>query len=183
VAFEGPDEESGARFGVSGVFAPHRTSISTTRFDTWAGAIDFRLPASRFLQLSGNVYRGAALGGLGAGAFKDFVARSVYGEFYFQPLDDVGGWMQWKQKAGERLEFNEAFGMDNVPAHQLRPYAIATPASYYNLARNRTFTGNVIYSPSAYLLFSLEYRRIASSYVTSPTLFSDVIGLAAGYKF
>jgi hypothetical protein len=102
---------------------------------------------------------------------------------YFRVLDDSGGWVQWKQRTGERLEFNEAFGIDNVPAHQLRPYAAMTPVNFYNLARNRTFTGNVIYSPSAYLLFSLEYRRIASSYVTSPTLFSDVIGIGAGYKF
>jgi hypothetical protein len=33
------------------------------------------------------------------------------------------------------------------------------------------------------VLLSLEYRRISSSYVTNPTLFSDVIGLAAGYRF
>jgi hypothetical protein len=29
----------------------------------------------------------------------------------------------------------------------------------------------------------LEYRRIASSYVDYPTQFSDIISLAAGYKF
>ncbi len=39
-----------------------------------------------------------------------------------------------------------------------------------NLARNRTFTGNVIYSPSAYLLFSLEYRRLESFPVDGPSL-------------
>jgi hypothetical protein len=55
--------------------------------------------------------------------------------------------------------------------------------SEYNLARNRTVTGNIIYSPSAYLLFSLEYRRMLSSYVTAPTAVSDIIGLGAGYRF
>jgi len=34
-----------------------------------------------------------------------------------------------------------------------------------------------------YLLFSLEYRRIASSYVNSKTATADIIGLAAGYRF
>lgn len=183
IAFESLDEEIGARLGISGYFAPHRDSNSLFTFDSWAGAIDFRIPASRFMQFSGSAYWGSALGGLGGGAYKDYVARNVNGEHYYRALDDNGGWLQWKQKAGERLEFNEAFGIDNVPAGQLRPYATATPVSEYNLARNRTLTGNVIFSPSAYLLFSLEYGRIMSSYVTAPSAFSDVIGIGAGYKF
>ena len=183
LAYETGDTESGLRIGVSGYFASHRTSSTSTKYESWAGAADFRVPFLRFSQISGNAYYGAGLGGLGGGTYKNSVLRNVAGEQYFKVLDDMGGWLQWKQKAGERLEFNEAFGIDNVPAHQLRPFAISTPISYYNLARNRTFTGNVIYSPSAYLLFSLEYRRIASSYVTASTQSSDVINIVAGYKF
>lgn len=183
VAFEGPDGKSGMRFGMSGYFAPHRTANSLFTFNSWAGAVDFRVPAFRFMEFSGSTYWGSALGGLGGGAYKDYVASNINGEHYYRALDDRGGWVQWKQKARERLEFNEAFGIDNVPAGQLRPYATATPVSVYNLARNRTFSGNVIFSPSAYLLFSLEYRRVMSSYVTAPTAFSDVIGVAAGYRF
>jgi hypothetical protein len=183
IALEGSDEDASARFGMSGYFAPHRNSSASFQFDSWAGAVDFQVPASRFMQFSGSTYWGNALGGLGGGAYKDYVARNVNGEHYYRALDDRGGWLQWKQRAGERLEFNEAFGVDEVPAGQLRPYATTTPVSDYNLARNRTLTGNVIYSPSAYLLFSLEYRRIMSSYVTAPSTFSDVIGIAAGYKF
>jgi hypothetical protein len=137
------------------------------------------------MELSGNFYRGAALGGLGGGAYKDYVYRlDLDGDdFYFRTLDDVGSWTQWKQKLNQRLEFNEALGIDNVPAGQLRPYAGAASAVYQNAARNRTATGNVIFSPSAYLLFSFEYRRIESSPVNGPTAASDIIGVAAGYKF
>lgn len=183
VGYQSAGEQTGIRFGVSGLMSPHRVPSLSTRFDSWAGAVDFEFPVSRYTQISGSAYSGAGLGGLGGGAFKDYVWRSVNGESYFRVLDDRGGWLQWKQRPGERLEFNEAFGMDNVPAHQLRPYAASTSANYYNLARNRTMSGNVIYSPNASLLFSLEYRRIASSYVTSRTTGSDVIGLGAGYKF
>ncbi|HEY2857391.1 MAG TPA: hypothetical protein VGJ21_03185 [Terracidiphilus sp.] len=183
LAYERPDEENGARVGVSGLFARHRTPYYSQRFDTWVVAGDFRFPMSRHTQVSGSGYTGSALGGLGGGAYKDYAAQLVLGDLYLRPLDDAGGWFQWQQKAGERLEFNEAFGVDNVPAHQLRPYAITEPVSYYNLARNRTITGNVIYRPSASLLFSFEYRRVASSYVTAPTQFADIIGLGAGYKF
>jgi hypothetical protein len=182
LAIENAGREGGAHFGISGYFAPHRIP-QPRRFNSWAGAVDFNLPATGHMQFTGSAYRGQALGGLGAGAFKDYAASIYYGESYFRALDDMGGWLQWKQRGGTRIEFNEAFGMDNVPAHQLRPFATTNFENYLNLARNRTLTGNVIYSPSAYLLFSLEYRRIASSFVNSPTEFSDIIGLAAGYRF
>lgn len=183
IGYQSANEGNGIRFGVSGLVSPHNIPSLSRRFSSWAGAADFAFPISRYTRLSGNAYSGAGLGGLGGGAYKDYAWRSAYGETYFRVLDDHGGWLQWKQRAGERLEFNEAFGIDNVPAHQLRPYASSTSASYRNLARNRTVSGNVIYSPNASLLFSIEYRRIASSYVTSPTWSSDVIGLGAGYKF
>jgi len=182
IAYVKTRNEDGAQFGLGGFFAPHRTSGSID-FNSWAASTDFRIPVSRFTQVSGSAYRGHALGGLGEGASKDYVAQAIGAETYFRVLDDSGGWVQWKQKWRERLEFNEAFGIDDVPAHQLRPYALSAPVNYYNLARNRTFSGNVIYSPSAYLSFTLDYRRIASSYVTSTTIFSDVIGIGAGYKF
>jgi hypothetical protein len=182
VAIVNAGNENGAHVGFGGYFAPHLLPQSD-RFNSWAATIDFNLPATRYTQLTGSAYTGQALGGLGAGAFKDYLGKTYHGEWYFRALDDMGGWVQWKQRLGEKVESNEAFGMDNVPAHQIRRYSISNDDSYYNLARNRTVTGNVIYSPSAYLLFSLEYRRIASSYVNSPTEFSDVIGLGAGYKF
>jgi hypothetical protein len=182
IAVPGARSESGLQFGVGGVFAPHR-SIGGNRFDTWAGTLDYRLPLPARMQLSGGFYRGQALGGLGGGEYKDYVYRMDGDNYYFRTLDDIGGWLQWKQRLSQRLEFNEALGTDNVPAGELRPYAGAATAAYQNTARNRTATGNVIFSPSAYLLFSLEYRRIESSPVNGPTAASHVIGVAAGYKF
>jgi hypothetical protein len=177
-----PLGDSEAHLGVGGFFAPHRTAGGTT-FNSWAGTMDFHIPVFSHMDLAGSAYRGQALGGLGGGAYKDIVYSLYAGEAYSRTLDDMGGWMQAKQRVNERLEFNEAFGIDNVPAYQLLPSAIPGPDNYYNLARNRTFTGNVIYKPSAYLLYSIEYRRIESSFVNSPTASSDVIGVAAGYRF
>jgi hypothetical protein len=95
----------------------------------------------------------------------------------------VGGWAELKERANERLEFNAALGIDSVPAGELRGYqAIAAPA-YQNLDRTQTFTGNAIYSPSAWLLFSLEYRHLESSTLGAPAVASNIIGVAAGYKF
>jgi hypothetical protein len=184
LALMGEQSDSDAELGVGGYFAPHRTFFGTN-FDSWAATLDYRQPLPGHLQFSGSFYRGLALGGLGGGEYKDFaysVDQDMDG-YYFRALDDIGGWAQLKQRTSERLEFNAAFGLDEVPAGELRPYADPYNYYYQNLARNRSFTTNVIYSPSAYLLFSLEYRRLESSPVNGPTAASNIIGIAAGYKF
>ncbi len=170
--------------GVGGYFSPHLVP-SGRRFDAWGATLDTRFHLPARLQFSGSFYRGLALGGLGGGAYKDYgyIYSPIQDQYYFRPLNDVGGWAQLKEKWSERLEFNTAFGMDNVFASNLRRYANPTGTVYQNLARNRTWTGNVIYSPSAYLLFSLEYRYLASAPIIGSASTANVIGLSAGYKF
>jgi uncharacterized coiled-coil protein SlyX len=177
-------DNDGSHFGVGGYFAPHHISLGYN-FDAWAATLDGNLLLPARLQLTGSFYRGLALGGLGGGAFKDFAYRvdPDSGEYYFHPLDDVGGWAQLKEKTSERVEFNAAFGLDDVFADELRRFAVPGGAMVQNLARNRTYTGNVIYSPRAYLLFSLEYRHLESSPVVGLPAASNIIGLGAGYKF
>jgi hypothetical protein len=185
IAFLSDATETGLQVGIGGLYAPHNTP-GGTRFNSWAGTFDYRIPLPGHGELSGSGYWGQALGGLGGGAYKDYVYRlnplSQSG-YSFRTLDDFGGWAQWKESAGEHLEFNLAFGTDQVPAAQLRPYAGAPSLYYLNLARNRTYTGNVIYRPSAYLLFSLEYRHLQSSPVNDYTATGDIIGIATGYRF
>jgi hypothetical protein len=177
--------EDHSHLGVGGYFAPHYSSILGHSFDSWAGTIDARVFLPARLEFTGNFYRGLALGGLGGGAYKDFAYRPDpdSGGYYFRPLDDVGGWAQLKDKISDRVQFNAAFGIDNVFAGELRRYAVSGGALYRNLSRNRTYTGNVIYSPSAYLQFSLEYRHLISSPVTGLPAGTNVIGLGAGYQF
>ena len=184
MALLGSQRDDRDHFGVGGYFSPH-VLPSGRRFDAWAGTLDARFHLPGRLQFSGSFYRGLALGGLGAGAYKDYgyVYVPSQAEYYFRPLNNVGGWTQLKEKWSERLEFNAAFGIDNVFANDLRRYAMPSGSMYQRLARNRTWTGNVIYSPSAYLLFSLEYRYIASAPITGSPLSSNIIGVAAGYKF
>lgn len=184
IALLGSQSDDRDHFGVGGYFSPH-VLPNGHRYDAWAGTLDARFHMPGRLQFSGSFYRGLALGGLGGGGYKDYgyFYEPIQGEFYFRPLNDVGGWTQLKEKWSERLEFNAAFGMDNVFAYDLHRYAIPSGTMYQNLARNRTWTGNAIYSPSAYLLFSFEYRHIASAPVTGSSSTSNVIGLSAGYKF
>ena len=173
-----------SHFGLGGFFAPHRSSLGES-FDSWAATADARFFLPARLELVGAGYRGAALGGLGGGAYKDFAysLNARTGETYLTPLDDAGGWVQLKERFSERLEANAAFGMDNAFAGELVRFATIGGPMDQHLARNRTFTGNFIYSPSAFLLFSIEYRRLNSFSVLAAPATSNVIGLGAGYKF
>ncbi len=183
IALVAPDrDDRGNQIGIGAYIAPHRAFYS--EYKAWAASVDGRLHLPAGLELSGDFYRGLALGGLGGGAYKDYAyyANPVSGEYYFRPLDDMGGWAQLKEKITDRLEFNEAFGTDQIVAHQFRPYASGT-AIAQNLVANRTFTGNAIFRPSAYLLFSLEYRHLQSNPANGAAATSNIIGLAAGYSF
>jgi hypothetical protein len=175
----GKKDGSGLSVGAGGYFSPHKI-LGGRGYNAWAGTLDLDLPLSHGFDVTGGFYRGQALGGLGAGVYKDF----VYGTNlqFAKPLDDVGGWAQLKKRAGLRWEFNGAFGLDNGFATELRRYVLPTSA-YQNQARNQTFTANTIYSPKAYLLFSLEFRHITTAPITGSTANTNIIGIAAGYKF
>lgn len=174
------DALTGFQVGLGGYYSPHRSG-NDFRIDSWAAAVDLRVPLSRYFELSGNGFRGAGLGGLGAGAFKDYVRRPT--DDTYHALDDAGGWAELKARAGERLELNTAYGLDNAFTHELRPYLSPAAGWYQNLSRNAALTSNIIYSPTAYTLFSFEYRRIDSTSAAGTSSTSDVYGVAAGYRF
>lgn len=171
--------------GIGGFFEPHDSTVLARHFDSWAATMDAGQKLTAGLEFTGSFYRGQALGGLGGGGYKDIAYKLDQdgGGYYARVLDDVGGWGQLKERFSERLQLNAAFGIDNVFAGELHRYAVPGSTIYQNLARNRTYTGNVIYSPSAYLMFSLEFRHLVSSPVSGPSAASDVIGLGAGYRF
>jgi hypothetical protein len=175
----GKKDTSSPSLGFGGYFSPHKI-LGGRGYNAWAGTMDAFLPLSHGWEFSGSFYRGQALGGLGAGVYKDFVYGTNLN--FAKPLNDVGGWAQIKKHAGQQWEFNGAFGVDNGFAAQLRRYVLPT-SSYQNQARNQTFTANTIYSPNAYLLFSLEYRHVATAPITGASANTNIIDIAAGSRF
>jgi hypothetical protein len=183
IAFQHGESGMGPEVGAGGYFSPHR-NVGGDTFDAWAGTVDARLPLSRHFEWTANAYRGQALAGLGAGGYVNYYYFYEGPNQYVHALDDVGGWTQLKAKAGQRVEMNAGYGVDNPFAKEIRAAVPPLGGSYYTgLARNRSFYSNVTFSPSAYLLFSLEYRRLWTNFSSGPTNFSDVIGIGAGYKF
>jgi hypothetical protein len=176
-------DDQGNHIGFGGYFSPHRSSLGRS-FDAWAGTLDARFHLPVKLELTGSFYRGMGLGGLGGSGYKDFAySEKPGGGYYFRALNDAGGWAEIKRRFGQRLETNIAMGIDNVFANDLRLYAYKGAPLYQNLARNRTVTGNVIYSPNAYLLFSIEYRRLSSWQLAGASAEANITGVAVGYKF
>jgi hypothetical protein len=183
IAFQQGGSGIGPEVGAGGYFSPHRNQNGAT-FDAWAATMDLRLPLSRHFEMTANAHRGQALAGLGAGGYVNYYFSYEGLNEYTHALDDVGGWTQLKARLGQRVEMNAGYGTDNPFSHEIQA-AMSSPgrSSYSGLARNRSFFSNVILSPSAYLIFSLEYRRLWTNMSTGPTNLSDVIGVGAGYRF
>lgn len=181
VGYASGQETEGVALGVGGYFSPHRTSDGY-RFNAWAISGDLLLPLGRYLQLTSNVYRGAGLGGLGGGGYVDYFYPAGTNDVA-KALNDAGGWAQLKYRRSERFQLNGGYGIDNPFAADVRSSITGPTVSYAGLAKNRAAFGNVIVSPSRYLEFSLEYRRLWSNYVNNGMRLSDAIGLAAGYRF
>jgi len=150
--------------------------------DAWAVTADWSVPFTSHLELSGELYRGRAIGGLGGSVYKDYVNYAEYP--HFQGLDTEGGWAQLKFRLLRNLEANFAAGQDGGFAQELRESQFASNQDNYgNLARNRTLLANFIFRPKTYLLFSAEYRNIHSWPIVGSLNASQSVGLAAGYLF
>ena len=183
IAFQHGESGNGPEFGVGGYFSPHRDEDGDT-FDAWAGTMDLRLPLSRHFEMKANAYRGQALAGLGGGGYINYFYSYRGLNWTVRALDDVGGWAQLKARAARRVEINAGYGADNPFAKEIRAaLSSSADATYAGLARNRSFFSNAIYSPSTYLIFSLEYKRLWTNFNNGTATLSDVIGIGAGYRF
>lgn len=184
----------GAHLGWGGTIAGHTAGIGAGAYysrqvygfnrnvNAWGVMGDYQVPITQWLEWSGEVYRGQALGGLGGGIWKSVVydttiAGAVHG------LDDMGGWTQLKFRANPRWEFNAAAGAANPFASDLEFFA--TPVGEYSppLARNQAMFVNSIFRPKSNLLFALEYRHLRTYQLHGTKNSADHVNLAVGVSF
>ena len=167
--------------GAGGYYS--RQSYSYNRhLDAWASTVDWNIPLARAIGVSGEFYRGRGIGGLGGGAFKDYVTFANYQ--YLQGLDAEGGWGQLKFVISPSIEVNLAGGQDNAFSYELRNSDVAEQGNTYaNLARNQDFLGNMIFKPKSSILISAEFRRIHSWPIVGEGSVNRIFGMAAGYSF
>ena len=151
----------------------------------WAGMTDWNIPLAPRVSLSGEFYRGVAVGGLGGGFGQSVLwsGSPTDSATQVRGLDSMGGWSQLKIRTTAKLELNGAFGMDNPYASDLR--AFPTSQSYVDptLARNQVFLANFIFRPRSNLLFSTEYRHLKTFRISNDTYLAGQLNLMMGILF
>ena len=171
-------------FGAGGYYARQNWGFGRT-VDSWAGTADWSVPLGGRFSLTGEFYRGRALGGLGGSLGRSVVFSGPLGDpnSSVLGLDSVGGWAQLKFRPTEKLEFNGTAGGDSTLASDLRRFA--QPQSYIDpsVARNRSTSINAIYHVRSNLLFSAEYRHLRTDEIYAARYTADHINLGVGVLF
>ncbi len=140
----------------------------------------------RRFEISGEGYRGRAIGGLGGGVYKDIVTGTdpISGASVMHGLNAIGGWVQAKSRFGQSLETNLSIGLDDGFARDFHSLILPPAASSSQLrARNKMAVANLIYRPKTYIILSPEYRRIWTWPITGAASTVDVFTLSVGYQF
>ena len=153
--------------------------------DGWAGMVDWEIPLVARLALSGEFYRGRAVGGIGGGISRSvlFLGDPDNPSTAIRPLDSRGGWSQLTLRATSKLEFNAGFGIDNPTASEVR---ISVGSELYVgplLVQNRGGLINFVYRPRSNLLFSTEYRHLRSFPIDSVSSSAQQVNVMMGVLF
>jgi hypothetical protein len=189
ISFHGHDTASGIAhpfvLGVGG-YSADQFYNSTTHIHAWAVTGDWQIPFGARLEITGEAYRGSALGGLGGGAYKDVLTGTdtTTGLSRTTGVDADGGWGQLKLRLGSTLETNAIFGVDDALARSFGGLTLSASSNPLQLyARNQSVVGNLIFRPKTYLILSPEYRRLVSWRYTGSANVANIFTLNAGYRF
>jgi len=189
ISYHADGSESGAAhrlsFGVGGYSASQYYS-SSSQVHSWAATADWQLPIFKWFEVTGEAYRGRAIGGLGGGLYQDVVAGTnpATGLLQITGVEAAGGWSQLKVRFGPTMEANAAFGLDNSLSgnlYAITSYPGANPLQQY--ARNSSVMGNLIFRPKTYLILSPEYRHLLTWPYRGQANVANIFTLSAGYQF
>jgi hypothetical protein len=169
--------------GVGGYF-DHQDWGFRRNLDGWAALSDFAAPLGRWFRLSGELYRGRAIGGLGGGIGQSVVLSGPLSDptTRVAGLNDAGGWAQLKFVPQSKLEFNGAWGEDSAFSDDFYQFS---SQNYVNTAyfRNRAAFVNMIVRPRSNLVFSIEYRHLRTVGLPSSNVEANHVNLAMGVLF
>lgn len=173
-----------ALFGVGGLYGRQVYGFGRN-IDSWLGTVDWNFPLGQYFTLSGEIYRGQAIGGLGGGVWNSVLYNGLQNSPATEviPLNDIGGWSQLKFQPAKKWEFNVAAGTANPLSSDLREYPSVTGAYFAPFARNQAIFVNSIYHPRSNLLFALEYRKLRSYSLAGSKQTVGHVNLAVGVAF
>jgi hypothetical protein len=172
-------------FAVAGYYGRQDWSAWSRYVDAWAGMADWQIPLLRRLSLSGEFYRGRAVGGLGAAVGQTIVfgGNPAYATTSLRGLNSAGGWTQLKFQLTPKLEVNGVYAEDDAFTADIRGFA--TDANNFGeiLGRNRGTLGNLVYRPRSDLLLSAEFRRLHTFPVYDSASVTNQVNLSMGILF
>lgn len=185
VAWEGIRGENPIVIGVGGYYGRQNYGFGRN-LDSWMVSGDWDLPLARWAALSGEIYRGSAIGGLGGGIWQSaiFNTQSLTSTTQVTGLDDAGGWTQMKFKANPKWEFNVAGGLSNPFAADLKSFTTSFAYSGFTpLARNSAVLANTIFRPRSNLIFAVEYRHLRTTFLNGDNQQGNHLNMAVGVTF
>lgn len=183
-AWSRPVREHPLGFGVAGYYG--RQNWTWGRYvDAWAAMADWQIPILPRLGLSGEFYRGRAIGGLG-GAIGTSIVFGGDPAAPFSPirgLNTAGGWTQLKFQLTPKLELNGVFAEDNAFAGDVRGFATDQNNFGEILGRNRGALGNIVFRPRSDLVLSAEFRRLHTFPIYDTNSTTNQVNLSLGILF
>jgi len=182
VAWSHGDNERPLTLGIGGYYSRENRGAGRTE-DGWAGTADWLVPLGSRFTLSGEFYRGEAIGSLGAAQGRSVVFNGPELDPASQMigLNTIGGWAQLAFKATSAVQLHAAYGEDQPFSEDLLYYSPPSPTTPM-ISRNRTQMYNVIYRPRTNLVFSLEYRRFRTWRIDTSTT-ANHVNLGVGVLF
>jgi hypothetical protein len=189
VRFSGTHGESdhALSLGVAGIYSPLRFYGGQHTHGA-GGMVDWRIPMTRYFQVTGEFFAGKGLEGFGGTPYSQVSAQeSQHYAYVTSPLlagiGETGGWSEVTLKASAKNEFNVAAGYGGFAASAMRR---AISRDYYFaslLSRNESVLVNYVVRPRSDLLFSAEYRHLRTTAVSGNTYDANLVGVAAGFLF
>lgn len=182
-----PDEGAVERVtsGGAGVYYSRHNWGFDRVVNAWAVTGDFEVPVGRRLALSGELYRGEAMGGLGGGAHSSvlFDGSPQNPSSVVHPLRSIGGWAQAKVIVTPRLDVNVALGGDRSKP---RPFdGLLEPPNNEVPSASRNASGfmNVMYQVRSNLIFTVEYKRLWTRRFDGRAWLADHVSLGGAIVF
>jgi hypothetical protein len=129
-----------------------RTDTVQVPLNSWGIALDYSLPITRILALTGEAYDGRALGVYSVASGEAIGAVGTVGA---HGVLSHGGWAQLQFNWTKQWQTNIAYGIDQPDDAE-----IAVGAR----SRNQQYMANVIDRLTRNISLSLEYRRIVTDY-------------------
>ncbi|HCA58396.1 MAG TPA: hypothetical protein DEP46_10465 [Blastocatellia bacterium] len=194
IAFSGNNwlgsKKSGA-IGLSGHYGRSRVFTGAANFrndiDTYGFAVDWNLPLTNRVGLSGEAFFGKNLGGFQAGVFQsynnDFAYRvgSSLVRSGVRSIGTRGGWMQvgfTPPALHDRLTLYGSLGIDDPDNRDL-----LSISSRDWRTRNLVIATNVAYRFTPQFTLGAEFRRLRTNYFLSGLQISNHVNLGASYSF